>query len=389
MSDANTGRKGLALEETLKEYFWQAGYFAVRGVPYRLDDEDVTDVDVWLYERPAALSRRRLIVDAKNKAKPKAAERLIWARGLQSALNVDGAIVASTDKRPSSHRLAKSIGVTLLDGDAINKLASTPKIKLGDQHSSEGYDGLFKAVDAARRSADWRSALLDARSSLLTSFGIHSANMALRVAGFFGEQAVLAALKSDQAQVALRGFYSAGAYAAIGLDFVLADLALQSHDDRRAALISGVRYGQTNLREALTPVRTAIGLVRQHVSNGGSIAAQVERGFDQQAARVPAEIIAEYVARLSATDALYTIARELERNAFKIDIVHYDALSVEARSLLGVFLDFHGISREKIANAARGSFAKQAPATHEATLFPEDALKSTKSEGHDAPEQKH
>src|SRR5258706_14563878 len=181
MSDANTGRKGPELEETLKEYFWQAGYFAVRGVPYRLDDEDVTDVDVWLYERPAALSRRRLIVDAKNKTKPKAAERLIWARGLQSALNVDGAIVASTDKRPSSHRLAKSIGVTLLDGDAINKLASTPKIKLGDQHSSEGYDGLFKAVDAARRSADWLSALLDARSSLLTSFGIHSANMALRV----------------------------------------------------------------------------------------------------------------------------------------------------------------------------------------------------------------
>jgi hypothetical protein len=212
--------------------------------------------------------------------------------------------------------------------------------------------------------------------------------MALRVAGFFGEQAVLAAPKSDQAQVALRGFYSACAYAAIGLDFVLAELAFQSHDDRRAALISGVRYGQTNLREALTPVRTAIGLVRQHVSNGGSIAAQVERGFDQQAARVPAEIIAEYVARLSATDALYVVARELERNAFKIDIAHYDALSVEARSLLGVFLDFHGISREKMANAARASFAKQAPATQEGALFPEDAIKSTKSEGHDAREQK-
>ena len=49
MSDVNTGRKGLELEEVLKEYFWQAGYFAVRGVPYRLDDEDVTDVDFWLY----------------------------------------------------------------------------------------------------------------------------------------------------------------------------------------------------------------------------------------------------------------------------------------------------------------------------------------------------
>jgi hypothetical protein len=352
-------------------------------VPYRIDDEDVTDVDVWLYERPAALSRRRLIVDAKNRTKPKAAERLIWARGLESALKIDGAIVASTDKRPSSHRLAKSIGVTLLDGDAINKLATTPKLQSGDQHSSEDYDRLFKAVDTARRNADWRSASLLARSSLLTSFGIHSANTALRVVGFFGEQAVLAAPKSDQAQVALRGFYSACAYAAIGLDFVLADLAFQSHDDRRAALISGVRYGQINFREALTLVRTAIGLVRQHVSNGGSIAAQVERGFDQQAARVPAEIIAEYVARMSTTDALYTIARELERNAFKIDILHYDALTVEARSLVGVFLDFHGISREKIANASRGSFGKQAPVPQEATLFPQDAIKSTNSEEQD------
>ncbi|MET4173884.1 hypothetical protein ABIB99_004984 [Bradyrhizobium sp. LA6.1] len=392
MSDTNTGRKGLELEEVLKEYFWQAGYFAVRGAPYRLDDEDVTDVDVWLYERPAALSRRRLIVDAKNKTKPKAAERLIWARGLQSALNVDGAIVASTDKRPSSHRLAKSVGVTLLDGGAISKLVSAPKLRLGDQYSSEDYDSFFKAVDTARRNAEWRSAMLAARSLLLTNFGIHSANMALSVAGFFGEQAVQAAPKSEPAQVALRGFYSACAYAAIGLDFVLADLAFQSHEERRAALISGVRYGHTNLREALASVRTAVGLVRQHVSNGNSIAAQVERGFDQQAGRVPAEIIADYVARLSATDGLFIVARELERNAFKVDITHFDALSVEARSLLGVILDFHTISREKIANAARGSFANPTPAVaNEGTLFPEDEIVSTRADGRisSEPSQKH
>jgi hypothetical protein len=239
-----------------------------------------------------------------------------------------------------------------------------------------------------RRSGEWRAALQAARSSLLTSFGVHSANMTLRVAGLFGEQAVQAAPKSDQAQVALRGFYSACAYAAVSLDFVLADLAFQSHDDRRAALISGVRYGHTSLQEALMPVRTAIGLVRQYVSNGGSIAAQVERGFDQQAARVPAEIIADYVAKLSATDALYTVARELERNAFKIDIVHCDALTVEARSLLGVFLDFHGISREKVANAALGALAPQVPAAQEGVLFPEEAIKSSKPEVHDTREKK-
>jgi hypothetical protein len=384
MAEANTGQKGPDLEETLKAYFWQAGYFAVRGLPFRLDDEDITDVDLWLYERPAALTRRRVILDAKNKKVPKAAERLVWARGLQSALGVDGAMVASTDKRQSSRRLAKAMGVTLLDGDAISKLTTTTRLQLDDQYPSEQFDGLFKDVDTSRRSNDWRSALLTVRASLLTSFGVHSANTALRVAGFFGEQAVLAAPKSGPANAALRGFYSASAYAAIGLDFVLADLAFRSQDERRTALINGIRYGHTGTNEALATVRAAIGLVRQHAPNGNSIAKQVERGFQEQAANVSAETIADYVARLSSADALYIVARELERNAYKIDMVRYDALSVEARSLLGVFIDFHNLSREKIATAGGGIANKPAsaipavPAEDMGTLFSDDAGKPDK-----------
>src|SRR5260370_1179686 len=44
MAETKTGQKGPDLEETLKAYFWQAGYFAVRSVPFRLDDEDITKV---------------------------------------------------------------------------------------------------------------------------------------------------------------------------------------------------------------------------------------------------------------------------------------------------------------------------------------------------------
>jgi hypothetical protein len=375
MTEVKTGQKGPDLEETLKAYFWQAGYFAVRGLPFRLDDEDITDVDLWLYERPAALTRRRLILDAKNKKVPKAAERLVWARGLQSALGVDGAIVASTDKRQSSRRLAKAMGVTLLDGDALSKLTATTKLRFDDQYPSEQFDGLFKDVDTSRRSSDWRLALLAARGSLLTSFGVHSANTALRVAGFFGEQTVLAAPRSHQANTC--------AYAAIGLDFVLADLAFRSQDERRTALINGIRYGHTGTNEALATVRAAIGLVRQHTPNGNSIAKQVERGFQEQAANVSAETIADYVARLSSADALYTVARELERNAYNIDMVQYDGLSIEARSLLGVFMDFHNLSREKIANAgggvaARPPAASTVPVEETGSLFPDHAAKSDK-----------
>lgn len=383
MPAEKTGRKGADLEETLKAYFWQSGYFAVRGLPFRLENEDITDVDLWLYERPAALSRRRLILDAKNKKVPRAAERLVWVKGLQMALQVDGALVASTDKRASSRRLAKAMGVTLLDGDAVNKLTASSKLNIDDKYSSEEFDGQFKAVDTARRNGEWRSAMLAARASLLTSFGIHSANTALRVSGFFGDQAIIAAPMSNQAETALRGFYSACAYAAIGLDFVLADLAFRSQDERRAALINGIRYGQTESIEALGTVRAAIGLVRQHVPNGASVAKQLERGFEDQAASVSAETIADYVARLSAADVLFTVARELERNAYLIQMAHFDALSVEARSLLGVFLDFHKLSREKLANAGGRQMAVNpvratSPTTDEGTgsLFPESPSQS-------------
>jgi hypothetical protein len=109
----------------------------------------------------------------------------------------------------------------------------------------------------------------------------------------------------------------------------------------------------------------------------------VERGFQEQAANVSAETIADYGARLSSADALYTVARELERNAYNIDMVQYDGLSIEARSLLGVFMDFHNLSREKIANAgggvaARPPAASTVPVEETGSLFPDHAAKSDK-----------
>lgn len=383
MAGEKTGQKGGAAEEMLKAYFWAAGYFAVRGVPFRLDGEDVTDVDLWLYERPAALTRRRLILDAKNKKVPKAAERLVWVRGLQAALGVDGAIVASTDKRPSSKRLAKAMGVTLLDGNALSKLSSSKKLSLEGRLASEDFDNLFKAVDGSRGSVEWREALLGPRAALLSSFGIHSANTALRAAGYFGEQAILSAPKSPQAQIALRGFYSNCALAAVALDQVVADLTFRSREERREALTNGIRYGHTDTREALSTVRAAVALIRQHTANGSGIAKLIEKGFEERANQVPAETIADYLTRVSSADSLFSVARELEWNAYNVHMAHFDDLSLEARSLLGVFIDFHELSREKIAVAGIPGAPNTAPETNEnsqmvlGTLFPDDHLSTS------------
>jgi hypothetical protein len=351
MTTSRTGGKGPELEEALKAYFWRAGYFVVRGVPYRVEDDEVTDIDLWLYERPAALTRRRLIVDAKNKQRPKSSERIIWSKGLRDALGVDGVIVATTDQRDSARRLARSVGVTLLDGDAVSKLLQSEKLQQVTQLYSSELDASVKKIDEGRRSSEWRQNLLEARASLLTGFGTQSTNQNLRASGFFAEQAILAQPKSDQAQIALRLFYLTSALAAVSLDYSLSDHAFRSQEDKKRLLINGIRFGHSEAHQAFLTVRAAIGLVRQYADNGKAVAIQIERGFDADAHRIPAEMISDHVAKISGTDALFNIARECERASFEIGLPSFDEMTIEAKSLLGVFLDFNGVSREKVASA--------------------------------------
>jgi hypothetical protein len=350
MALGTPGGKGFDLEETLKAYFWQAGYFVVRGVPFRLDGEDVTDIDLWVYERPAALTRRRLIIDAKNRRSPKVSERIIWASGLRAALGVDGAIVATTDRRPAARTLAKALNVVLLGGDAVEKLTHSEQLNKAGRLRSEELDKAVRRVDDSRRSSAWRENLRDARASLISGIGVQSANRNLAASGFFAEQAVAAQPRSEPAQIALRLFYQTSALATISLDFAFADQAFRSQDERRQAIISSVRYGDAEGVSTLPTVRAAIGLARKYAENGAA-AKQIEYGFATDADRIPAEIIADYVSRISASDALFNIAREIERASSSLELPSFDELSSEMKSLLGVFLDFNGISREKVAAA--------------------------------------
>jgi hypothetical protein len=311
----------------------------------------VTDIDLWVYERPAALTRRRLIVDAKNRRSPKVSERIIWASGLRAALGVDGAIVATTDRRPAARNLAKKLNIVLLGGDAVNKLTRSEQLNKGDQLRSEELDQMVKRVDESRRSSGWRQNLRDAREALISGMGVRSANRNFATSGFFAEQTVAAQPRSEQAQVALRLFYLTSALAAISLDFALADQAFQSQEDRRHAIIRSIRFGEAEGVSTLAIVRAAIGLARKYADNGAAVAKQIEYGFNGDAERISAEIIADYVARISGSDALFNIARELERASSSIELPCFDDLNSEAKSLLGVFLDFNGISREKVAEA--------------------------------------
>lgn len=346
-----SGAKGYALEEALRNYFLIAGHYVVRGVPLRLEGEDLTDVDLWLYERPSGSARRRLIVDAKFKNKPKAAERLFWTKGLSEFLGMDAAYVATTDSRPSIRFMARKIGLSVLDGADLNRIAGSAKTGTLERLTGEEFDALVRKVDTERFSKDWSNRIDDVKAALVQDFGASSVNRALSALAYFADHAVVAPPSSDQAATAVRLTFFCASVAAVSLDYVANDAAFRPSEERWRLLVNVIRYGQPDREAGLERVRLASALISQFVENGSAIGRQVLNRFEEEVSLIPAEIIADQVARMPQREPLFHVARELEASAFDRLGAGFDQLPLDAKALMGAFLDFSGIARAKFANA--------------------------------------
>jgi hypothetical protein len=339
--------KGANFEERLRTYFDQAGFFAVRSVPFRFEDEDVSDVDVWLYERPNAIARRRTIVDAKNRHRPRAVERILWLKGFQEGLKVESAVVATTDRRASIKRFASSVGVALLDGDAIQRLDNTEKLDDAARLSGEEFLSLLTQTDKAQSNKQWKTQFETAKSGLVTNLGFLSANQAIEGSKFFLDN--VAVQQGSSQKAALRAFLVLLSYAAISLDFAAKDFSFRSLEDRNEALVLGLRFGEGGASSTLESVRMGIRLVRQYADNGNAVARQVETKFKEAANSLPVEIIAEHVAKIAPTDGLFRAAKDLDSAGYARRFPNFDSLSLESKSFLGAVLDYFGMPRKELA----------------------------------------
>ena len=346
-----TGQKGSVLEEILKDYFLRAGYFVVRGVPYRVDGTDLTDIDLWLYERPTGSSRRRQIVDAKAKSKPKAVERLLWTKGLAEALDVDGAYVATTDTRPIIRKIARKIGVLMLDGEDLQRIRTSDKVRFSERLIDDELMEMIRSVDANRQDKSFQLSLLDVKSSVIENFGPSTVVRSLDAVEYFASQVVSAYPGSPVAKLAGRLTYFSGALAAIGLDAVGVDMAFRPSEERREILINSIRYGNTDAVAGQKELRVAIALVREYVDNGSTIAQTIKDETSKKLNNIPAEIIADEVVRMGTSETLFSVARELERTSYLRICPNYDQLSTPTKSFLGTLLDFSGIDRRTFAIA--------------------------------------
>ncbi|MBA2965042.1 MULTISPECIES: hypothetical protein [Ramlibacter] len=341
--------KGGTAEEALGHYFRAAGFFTLRGVPFRHDGEDLTDIDVWLYERGGGLQRRRYIVDAKYKAKPKTAERLLWTSGLRDAVGIDGAFVAATNVREANRRLAKRLSLTVLDfqalgGGAIGALVPKDRIFREDLLKQVG------AVDKNRENKEWRAQLDDVLASALTSFGGSSTNVALRAASFFAHQVISSQPQSVVSALALRLFYLCASVAAASLDYVSAQAAFQTTEQRHKEVEDVLRFGADH-GETKSRFDVAIRMTRELLPNGMPLSNQLREKIEQNIAAIPADLISDVVTKMFSKGALFESARQLEAAAHATELRGFSELPAEAKSLAGALLDFMAIDRQKVAAA--------------------------------------
>jgi len=351
MKSAPPPPKGAVLEEVLRAYFLRAGFFVIRGVPFRFADEDLTDVDLWLYERPTGTSRRVQICDIKYKQRPKAVERIFWTSGLADALDVDGAYVATTDKRKSLRSVAEKLDLQLIDGTDIQRIQNSQAVLYPERIGDEQLFHELQAVDKQGRSKSLQDARADILSSLSEGFGAASAVRALEGFSRLAEAVVSYHPESDAARAAARLAYLAAAIACESLDYVSVGAAFRTIEERRDLMLNAVRMGALADDEGQHALRIAIALVEKYAPGGRATATAVEAGLKKDLERIPAEIVADQAVRLLKADQLFLVGRELEMAAYYAALPPFDHLSVATKSMLGALLDYARVDRQRFASA--------------------------------------
>ncbi|USI27131.1 hypothetical protein ACD631_12165 [Alteromonas macleodii] len=336
--------KGFKTEELMRNYFLKAGFFVVRGINVQVKELDLTDADLWIYERSATFARRRTIIDIKDKKRPQAAERMFFVKGLSEVLGVEGAGIVTTDNNPVLRDLARRNKILWIDGNDVQRIKTNKFIESIDRLSEEEFLESVDELDQVRGGKAYRHGFEKVKTALGDRFGISSANIALDNFGQFARSATKTHPNTESAKSLIRLSYYTASIAAISLDFSSADTALRPSDERLKHMSSAIRYGddQTEINRKMMWLELAL----NSVDNGSSVFNQVNRKFRSEAESIPAEDLAQIVVKYSSSDTLFEVARTLEQAAFDRHLASFDHLPIPVKSFLGALLDFSGCSRE-------------------------------------------
>lgn len=339
--------KGYYIEDLLRRYFIRSGYFTVRGVPFVYEGFDITDIDIWLYDRPSSVSRHRIIVDTKNRSTPKAIERIFWAKGLQQVLGVEQAIVATTDKRSAVSDFGREQDVLILDGSFFSRLQKSPEA-FEARLSEEQFINLLGTYRPTKEGGDWQSRFRGAKHPLARDLGYNAINGWLIDAKFFAEQAQVVATHKE---VAFRALYVLLSFIAIAFDFVMKDLAFSESTAKLVAINDGLRHGTQGATGTKRLIELATGLIEQYAPEQRMLAPRIRERLGKELDAIPTKTLAEYFAKQSVSQELFSVAKALEAPAYNSAFVFPQALPAPVKGMIGVLLDFWEIDRKRFLHS--------------------------------------
>jgi hypothetical protein len=335
--------KGAAMEESLRRYFLNLGYYVLRGVKFQYHSFDVTDVDLWLYAKTSALARQRTNVDIKNKRTPQALERIFWAKGLKETLSLDDCIVVTTDRRQDVREFGLSHKVAVLDGPFLDRLLGSAKTQL-DRLSEEEFLAQANHASLGRMGGNWKGRYEEAKSRVLTDLRFDGCNAYINDIQYFLEQRLAV---GDAELMPLRLIYAVSSMFAVAVDFVLKDHSSLDNERRFQLICEGFRYGDSGKEYATRLTRLAAGLTDAAGMAPGASKAVIDE-LKRQANEIRAEGLAEFFSKVTIQGALFSVATELESAAFAPSVPAPSKLSANAQGVLGVLADFLGIDRKRV-----------------------------------------
>lgn len=335
--------KGSFMEELLKYYFRSLGYFAVRSIKLRFNDMDITDVDLWLYNRKSPISRERINVDIKNRRTPQAIERMFWARGLQNILNLDKCIVVTTDARQTVVDYGEKYGVTVIDGQFLSRLIDK---KLTDGWMQD--EDLFKPLASSgldKFMGDWKGRHEYSKSLLLTHLNYDGCNRLIEEINYFINQILLNNINS---KLAARLLYLIIAYFLIVLDYLLSNLTMSSKSNIYASMIEGFRYGSSGKVFMSEVVKLAARLAKGYTGGSQNIDDQIRKDVFMASESIPVEILAEYFSTVNVWNNLFAIAKYFLDAGYSIKFSSPNELDAPAKAIVGVFADLLKVQRKQL-----------------------------------------
>ena len=335
--------KGAELEELVRTYFDRQGFFALRGISYRYDGEEVTDIDVWLYGRQSASVRTRAVVDVKNKRSPKAFERILWIRGMQIALGCDRAIVATTDRNTKLTTFANQQKVALLTKEFLSRLQS--KLDSRTRMTLEQFGENIGKYEEQKHDGDWQRRISESKSALISFRGYAAFNKCVSEFGFFAERAET---RPHQREQAVRAAYFTASLACVALDSALERIVYDDQRSRSQSIMEGVTYGDSGDGRARKSVDTVLRIIADGMEGGRAVARHVGDVLNGMFASVRSDMIAEYFAKEANAATLVEVARELDDRAHRLDPKEIQTLGVAAKSVVGVLSDYMNASRSAL-----------------------------------------